>query len=620
MARPSCTDTLRASLASCILCLAHCSSGAEKMTRLRMDEIRPTPSAARAPTNSRACLLTVVRTLTTETEPMPTPSHPLAPRFYREEEATAKETAPYLRVWIRLVRRWEEGEAPGRGYGAAASLEADAGMYRCKRRRRRTRNTSTEALLFHFEARRRGAHRGVEGGYRALRTKESAEGDAEVGGAAGGAGVCCAACAESEYTWRDTRCVLASSPSQRSPPALVTRETKHANEHEDEADLDSGILHFLLFTDRFLVASRRSTHFIALLPKVTMHPPSPNLRCSLSSLSCAGFDNFPMANMGDGSFSIFHHLLSIATRSILHKDDEADLDGGMYAHPAPRGSKGRSRSSGRSSGSRSGVGGRRIRVAALKSKRFKRSKKSKLSATSSTLASLSPPPSPGFPQSTTYFKLAPAPSGEAEGLGAFTQAEEFDGTPGRFGVPPPFEREEEFDGAPGGLDFFDDAPVQREALPSPGLGRSRGFSASGRRDNAFLVGDGRGARGVGEWICVWRGMEAAGVIFGQCRVFISTDAADSRDGWANGLILPQEVAKEELYSASTFGPRSFRSGHLKLSVHVLAPLCAGVRTSFLGRRIPRPARLGYTYSREEPPLRYGAYLSSSTTILFKLLV
>ncbi|KAJ7128747.1 hypothetical protein C8R43DRAFT_1134333 [Mycena crocata] len=127
--------------------------------------------------------------------------------------------------------------------------------------------------------------------------------------------------------------------------------------------------------------------------------------------------------------------------------------------------------------------------AASESKRSKRSQTSKSSATSITLAS--PPPSataPGFPQSAARFKLAPAPSGQAEEFGAFTHTEEFDGAPGGFRVPPPFEREEEFDGAPGGLDSFDDAPLQREALPSPGLGRSRGFSTSGRRDSAFLAG------------------------------------------------------------------------------------------------------------------------------------
>ncbi|KAJ7167300.1 hypothetical protein C8R43DRAFT_1160770 [Mycena crocata] len=79
-------------------------------------------------------------------------------------------------------------------------------------------------------------------------------------------------------------------------------------------------------------------------------------------------------------------------------------------------------------------------------KALKALKKSKSSATSSTLASLSPPASPGFPDPPSLspqFKLAP--KGEEE-FGAFTHAEEeeFDGTPGGFGFGVP-EGAKDFD-------------------------------------------------------------------------------------------------------------------------------------------------------------------------------
>ncbi|KAJ7177237.1 hypothetical protein C8R43DRAFT_506581 [Mycena crocata] len=172
--------------------------------------------------------------------------------------------------------------------------------------------------------------------------------------------------------------------------------------------------------------------------------------------------------------------------------DEVDLDGGMYARLAPLTSAGGSRSSGRSSGSGSaGYYGAAYTAPPFaphpqsKSKRSKRSKKSKSSATSSTLASLSPSTSLSV-STQAHFKLAA--QGEEE-FGAFTHAEEeeFDGTPGGFGFGVP-EGAEDFDAdadAAAERSAEDEPEIQREALPSPGLRRSRGFSASSKN---FLAG------------------------------------------------------------------------------------------------------------------------------------
>ncbi|KAJ7504343.1 hypothetical protein B0H11DRAFT_1905586 [Mycena galericulata] len=205
-------------------------------------------------------------------------------------------------------------------------------------------------------------------------------------------------------------------------------------------------------------------------------------------------------------------------------DDDADLDGGMYARLAPRsgpGGTGGSRSSGRSSNSGSNSNSNPTsnnyadananahvgpfvppRTKSRSGKKGgKRSTKSGSSATSSTLASPSPPPYAAVPafahapphnEEEEFAEFASAPIRVATGpFSAPDDDEGFDGTPGGFGsrAHPAFEAgfgvdvedEEEEEGG------FDGA-VAREALPSPGL--SRGGSGSG-----FNFGAGRDRKG-----------------------------------------------------------------------------------------------------------------------------
>ncbi|KAF7318551.1 hypothetical protein HMN09_00365400 [Mycena chlorophos] len=236
----------------------------------------------------------------------------------------------------------------------------------------------------------------------------------------------------------------------------------------------------------------------------------------------------PSPNNAPGIPTPFLHVQQQHQQQQLADDeDDADLDGLAYARREPRNASGlsagdsqtQSRSSGRSSGSgsnrgvyvpaghsaspnaipyspttpmavgppipkthhssstRSGPG-----LGKAKSSSDRRSTRSKSSATSSTLASPSAATFPGSPLAQAH---APGAGGAGVEYGAFVKPElEFDGTPGGFG-------DEGFDGTPGGFDFEDEdgahaqamgawardqagehedeAPLKREALPSPGL-------------------------------------------------------------------------------------------------------------------------------------------------------
>ncbi|KAJ7512711.1 hypothetical protein B0H11DRAFT_2182091 [Mycena galericulata] len=173
-------------------------------------------------------------------------------------------------------------------------------------------------------------------------------------------------------------------------------------------------------------------------------------------------------------------------------DDDADLDGGMYARLAPRFGTGGSRSSGRLSNSglnsnsnptsnydnyadASGNATAHVdpfvppRTKSRNGKKGgKRSTKSGSSAPSSTLASPSPPPYAAIPA----FAHAPPHSDPPQRGGRVRRG--FNGTPGGFGsrAHPVFESglgDEAGEEEEGGLD----GAVAREALPSPGLPRGQ---------------------------------------------------------------------------------------------------------------------------------------------------